>query len=279
MTLKKEFKKVFSKLVPRGIYKEKIKVFWYNLVSEKKMRFSITSNKQKGFLYETTFENETFITHQPLYAITADFDNYQHFYQVKKGDSVIDGGANVGVLSLLFSKKVSQNGHVYCFEPDVHNIKMLQANFELNTVLDNYSIHDELLWSSNTMIDFQESGTVASSALWFSDETAIVKKKAVTLDTWCQLNGINRLDFIKMDIEGAELEAIEGCRDSIKKFQPNFAIASYHMVNGEPTYIKLEAFFKSIGYPYVTKKFSGYEIITFAGPTVSKHIKIVKTKK
>ena len=71
-----------------------------------------------------------------------------------------------------------------------------------------------------------------------------------------------------MDIEGAELEAVEGCKDLIKNFKPNFAIASYHMVDGEPTYIKLESFFNSIGYPVKTKKFSGYEMITFAGPCI-----------
>jgi hypothetical protein len=75
-----------------------------------------------------------------------------------------------------------------------------------------------------------------------------------------------------MDIEGAELQAIEGCVDIILKYRPNFAIASYHEVDGEQTYIKLERFFESINYPYLTKRFGGYEIITFAGDSLSEVI-------
>ncbi len=172
----------------------------------------------------------------------------------------------------MFASIIKKNGHVYAFEPDKHNIEMLNSNLSLNDIENVYSVHKELLWSSESIVDFQESGTVASSALWFSSEENIVKKKTITLDKWCKVNGIHILDYIKMDIEGAELEAIEGCREIINNHQPNFAIASYHMINNEPTYIKLEAFFKHINYPYITKKFSDYEIITFAGPAILNEI-------
>lgn len=269
MNIKKTIKKGISSLVPQGLFKESIKCNWYNLLSKKKVHYSFAKH-DKTLVYHTKFDKFTFNTNQSLYNITPDFDNYQHYYKVKNGDVVVDGGANVGILTLLFSKIVGKQGHVYAFEPDVHNIKKLNDNFKLNNTANNFSIHDELLWSENTQIDFQESGTVASSAIWFSGDENIVKKKALTLDAWCGLNNINQLDFIKMDIEGAELEAIEGCVELIKQFKPHFAIASYHIVNGEPTYIKLEHFFNKIGYPYVTKRFSGYEIITFAGPNVLK---------
>ncbi|MEZ4795950.1 MAG: FkbM family methyltransferase [Flavobacteriaceae bacterium] len=267
MKLKKTIKKIISGLIPQGIYKEYIKSIWYNILSNKKIHYGLVK-RNKALIYKTKFEAFTFYTNQALYNITADFGNYQHYYKVKKGDVIIDGGANVGLLTLLFSKIVKTQGHVFAFEPDKHNIKMLNNNFLLNEHDTNYSVHDELLWSKNTEVNFQESGTVSSSALWFSDENCIVKKKAVMLDSWCKKNNIERLDYIKMDIEGAEIEAIEGCVEVIKKFNPNFAIASYHMVDNEPTYIKLETFFKSINYPFITKKFSGYEIITFAGPSV-----------
>ena len=71
-----------------------------------------------------------------------------------------------------------------------------------------------------------------------------------------------------MDIEGAEIEALEGCIQTIKNLEPNFAIASYHIVNNEQTFIKVEKFFASINYPYKTVTFRGNEIITFAGPSL-----------
>ena len=68
-----------------------------------------------------------------------------------------------------------------------------------------------------------------------------------------------------MDIEGAEIEALDGCIDTIKSLKPNFAIASYHIVNGEQTYIKVEKFFAKLNYPYKTVRFKSNEVITFAG--------------
>jgi hypothetical protein len=122
-----------------------------------------------------------------------------------------------------------------------------------------------LLWDKNELIDFYEAGTVGSSAVWKPDNEHCVKKQAVTIDSWVVNNNINKLDFIKMDIEGAELEALDGCRATIKTLKPNFSIASYHVVNGEQTYIKVEQFFNNMNYPCKTVHFRGTEIITFAG--------------
>lgn len=267
MKLKKSIKKTISSFVPKGIYKEQLKVLWYNVFSNSKVKYKVIK-RDSGFLYKTQYVDLKLYTNEPLYTITPDFDNYQHFYKIKSADVVIDGGANVGVLALLFSMRVGSNGYVHCFEPDRYNINKLMKNFSINNCSNNYSVYRELMWNEETEIDFQESGTVASSALWFSGTNNIVKKKTTTLDVWAKINQIKRLDFIKMDIEGAEIQAIEGCRSIIKKYKPNFAIASYHVINGKPTYLELEKFFKGMNYPYITKRFGSDEIITFAGPEV-----------
>lgn len=269
MRIKKSLKKIFSNFVPKGFYKEKLKVFYYNALAKKSIKYNIVKKENGNFLYKTNYEELNFFTNVPLYSITPDFENYQYFYKIKADDIIIDGGANVGILALLFTSRTGSKGHVFCFEPDTINIEKLKYNFSLNAHLRNYSIHNELMWDKETTIDFQESGTVASSAIWFSGTNAIVKKKAISLDVWAKINKIQRLDFIKMDIEGAEIKTIEGCRAIIEQFNPNFAIASYHIVDGQPTYIKLEQFFKEIDYPYITKEFGGYEIITFAGPHIA----------
>lgn len=269
MSLKKKTKKVLSNVLPNGDFKEIAKNFWYNLFSNRNVKFKLIRRKQSNLIFETFYKNHTFLTYQPLYNIILDFDYYQHYYKVKRGDVIIDGGSNIGILSLLFAKLVGVKGKVFSFEPDKYNIKEMRSNFRLNNMTDSLNIQEDLIWSSEDLIDFQESGTVASSAFWFSDETNIVKKKTISLDKWIIKNGVNRLDYIKMDIEGAELEAIKGCKEIILKYQPNFAIASYHVINNEPTYVKLEEFFKEMNYPYITKKFNSYEIITFAGPAIN----------
>jgi len=159
-------------------------------------------------------------------------------------------------LSIFFSKLVGKEGLVYAFEPDAINIERINRNKQLNKDLaDNIKIEELLLWDENKLVDFYEAGTVGSSAVWIPDADKCVQKQAVRIDDWVLKNNIKKLDFIKMDIEGAEIEALVGCVQTMEALKPNFAIASYHIVNGKPTYIKVEAFFKKMNYPYKTLRF------------------------
>lgn len=267
--MKKKIKKIISGLVPKSTIKEKIKLYYYRLFNSNKNTSFDLINRAGKVLYKTSFGNIDMITNEALYAVVPDFNFYQNFYTVKKDDIVIDAGANNGHLSILFSNLVGGNGKVYAFEPDKYNIESINLNTALNPNLaNNIEILDLLLWNKKELIDFYEAGTVGSSVVWKPDNDKVVKKQAISIDEWVNDNEINKLDFVKMDIEGAEIEALEGALKTIAKFKPNFAIASYHLVNGEQTYIWLERFFESINYPYKTVKFNAYEIITFAGPNL-----------
>ena len=70
----------------------------------------------------------------------------------------------------------------------------------------------------------------------------------VTIDDLANQLELTRLDMIKMDIEGAELEALEGCSDVIEQFSPSLAIASYHYRKKEQTYYKVERYLRRKGY-------------------------------
>ena len=263
--MKKVVKKIISRLFPKGSGKEILKLKYYNIFKPKNVVFELVESKNK-LLYKTSFNEVFLITNEALYPIVDDFNYYQHFYKVQDKDVVIDAGANCGHLSIFFSKLVGQEGKVFAFEPDKFNIDRILKNVKLNEDLfENIEIKDLLLWNKNEFIDFYEAGTVGSSAVWIPDNEHCVKKEAVRIDDWVKANYIEKLDFIKMDIEGAELEALEGCVETIKTLKPNFAIASYHVVNNEQTFIKVEQFFASINYPFKTVKFRGTEIITFAG--------------
>lgn len=267
--MKKTCKKILSKLVFKGKTKEQIKLFYYSFLKPKYVSFELLEKNNK-VVYKTSFHNISLITNEALYPIVDDFNYYQHFYKVKSDDVVIDAGANCGHLSIFFSKLVGHNGKIFAFEPDKFNIKRINENRKLNEDLsDNIITEDLLLWNNNEFIDFYEAGTVGSSAVWIPNAEHCVKKQAVTIDSWVKKNNIQKLDFIKMDIEGAEIEALDGCFETIKKLKPNFAIASYHIVNGDKTYIKVEQFFKTMNYPFKTVKFRDNEIITFAGANLT----------
>jgi FkbM family methyltransferase len=74
-----------------------------------------------------------------------------------------------------------------------------------------------------------------------------------TLDQIVKSMKIDRVDFIKMDIEGAELEAIEGADKIISKYSPVWSIASYHIRDGEKTCYKVEKMLKKYKYNIVTE--------------------------
>lgn len=268
--MKKSIKKIISKVVPKGSLKEKIKLFYYRINKPSQTSYELLIRNENKWNYKTTFKDLSMITNEALYFIVPDFNYYQHFYKVKEDDIILDAGANCGHLSIFFSKLAGANGIVYAFEPDRFNIRRIRDNMVLNTDLAaNIKIEELLLWNENTLVDFYEAGTVGSSAVWIPDTDKCVKKEAVRIDDWVLKNNIKKLDFIKMDIEGAEIEALDGCEQTIQKLKPNFAIASYHVVNGEQTYIKVEEFFKKRSYPYKTVRFRKDEIITFAGASVN----------
>lgn len=268
--MKKQIKKIISALFPSGGMKEQIKLVYYSVNKPKDTSYELLKSDENKMVFKTVFKGISLVTNEALYFIVPDFKYYQHFYKVKANDVVLDAGANCGHLSIFFSKLVGKDGVVYAFEPDSFNIARINSNKKLNADLaDNIKIEELLLWDENKLVDFYEAGTVGSSAVWIPDADKCVQKQAVRIDDWVLKNNIKKLDFIKMDIEGAEIEALDGCIETIENLKPNFAIASYHIVNGEATYIKVEEFFKKRNYPYTTVRFRKNEIITFAGAFVN----------
>jgi len=256
------FLKQIYKLLPSKGLKESLKQVYFNTIRTEKF-------KRKNGAYITKFsDNIEVATKLPMYYIVNDINRYETFYTVKKEDVVIDAGANHGYLSIYYGKKVGANGKVYAFEPDAINIVEMEANIALNPIVKNIQIQEELIWNENTKLAFFEAGSVSSSIHYQPENAKSIEKDAITIDTFQKRENLHRLDFIKMDIEGAEIEAMDGLVETLEKFKPNFAIASYHWVNEEQTYKKVEAFFAEKNYPYKTIFYKDGEIITFAGSSV-----------
>ena len=120
----------------------------------------------------------------------------------------------------------------------------------------------DLLWSSNNEVEFSEQGGVGSSALYKPVGGHFTTKKAITIDSLVEDLKLSKIDLIKMDIEGAEINALLGAKECIRKLKPNFAIASYHIVEQQPTRFFVEKFLAE--YDYVVETiFYGSECITY----------------
>lgn len=110
--------------------------------------------------------------------------------------------------------------HIYSFEPDKANYAHCR-NISRNKQYQRFTLSDKGLWSEKTTLHFSDGG----SALSKISETAAGVVEVTTLDSALQDEEVT---LIKMDIEGAELEALKGCENIIRSQKPVLAISIYH---------------------------------------------------
>jgi FkbM family methyltransferase len=171
---------------------------------------------------------------------------YLRNYSLKQGDVVIDAGAYEGTFAVYAAKAVGENGRVVAFEPDTENCRKLQENIRLN-LLTNVTVISKALWSEDRTLKFNNKHT-AGSSFFFNASPHSKETAAVSLDSELKRLGIDKADFIKMDVEGAEVQALKGSEEKLKNNDANLAIGTYHVVNGEETCAAVEAVLKELGY-------------------------------
>jgi FkbM family methyltransferase len=169
---------------------------------------------------------------------------YEKHYQVKEGDVVVDAGAYPGDYTIFAAKRVGSSGHVIAFEPDERNRAVLVRNLA-GRKLENVTIVPKGLWNLDTELGFDPGGFGSKvDSLGHGRATIPV----TTLDLALTQLGIEKIDVLKMDIEGAEIQAVEGCRETLLRSDAFVCIASYHLVGGCDTSVRMEAFLRGVGY-------------------------------
>lgn len=152
--------------------------------------------------------------------------------QADKGDVVIDAGGCWGDTALYFADKVGEHGSVYSFEFIPNNIKIFEQNVSLNPHLKNriHLVPNPLSNVSDVPVYYFDNGPGSKVSMKpFSEQTG--QTMTSTIDDFVLRNNISKVDMIKMDIEGAELPALEGALNTIRTFKPKLAIAIYHSMN------------------------------------------------
>jgi FkbM family methyltransferase len=141
---------------------------------------------------------------------------------VKRGQVCVDAGASFGWYTILFSKLVGPTGHVHAFEPMPHTFHVLQSNTTLNKC-SNVTLNNVALDATNGqknmfLPDIGVSGSFCLHKYKTTYQTISCNTK--TLDDYCLKRKINRVDFIKADIEGAEFLMLKGAINIIKSSMP-----------------------------------------------------------
>ncbi len=107
---------------------------------------------------------------------------------------------------------------IYAFEPNQNNIIALKKRTES---IENIEIIEKGTWNEETVLEFRENG----SASQIVENEGSVKVEVTTIDN---IVGDDKVTFIKMDVEGSELESLEGAKQTIAKCFPKLAICCYH---------------------------------------------------
>ncbi len=139
----------------------------------------------------------------------------------ESGEYFVDAGGFDGLTTKEFFRWCKGKGYSYCFEFDRKNISSIEKTLAGNQ---NCSIVPKALWSETTCIFAHMKGNFASSVTEAMDN-GVQRIEAVALDDLLRDKPVT---FIKMDIEGAELEAIKGARNIIRNQRPKLAISIYH---------------------------------------------------
>lgn len=174
---------------------------------------------------------------------------YTKVRDVRDGDIVVDAGAYPGVFTIYAAKKAGESGKVVALEPDSQNREYLRKCVELNG-LNNVEVRGYGLWDEDGELEFEDQGSKTSRISEDSDSSSSDVGTVVevrSLDSLVDELGLEDIDFVKMDIEGAEMEALKGSKNSIIEFKPYFAVASYHVREGEKTFHTVEGIFEESG--------------------------------
>jgi FkbM family methyltransferase len=147
---------------------------------------------------------------------------------VKQGDIVVDCGAHVGVFTDMALRRGAST--VVSIEPDPVNLECLRRNFKQEIADNRVIVVPKGVWSRDQMITLYTSASNSGSNTMISDQHAgKVEVPVVRLDEIVENLRLPRIDFIKMDIEGAEREALRGASGILTRDFPRLMLDSYHL--------------------------------------------------
>lgn len=150
--------------------------------------------------------------------------------RVEPGDVVLDIGGCWGDTALYFAALAGPKGKVYTFEFDPESLEILRTNLALNPQLSSrIEIVERALWDrSGETLEFVQAGRMTTVLGSGESERPMCPVSTITIDDFVEQEGLDRLDFVKMDVEGAELKVLHGAREAVQKFAPKLGIAAYH---------------------------------------------------
>lgn len=165
-----------------------------------------------------------FQNYMPVHLLDEQY--FDEIVKFEEGEVFVDAGVLDLSTTLRFAEKCREQNiskfKSIAFEPDMESYIKCEEIRDRHNDLE-IELVNSGLYSTNTTIGFNSLGNGSSSISEDADSMTTIK--VVTLDSYVE---DRRVTYIKMDIEGAELEALKGCAETIRKQKPKLAISIYH---------------------------------------------------
>ncbi len=192
--------------------------------------------------------------HRPIGVLTTfvlkhyEYGRQSLLSKVQKSDHIIDAGGCWGDTALYFAHESGRNGKVYTFEFVPSNIEIMMRNFSLNQeVSSQIEIIRNPLWSESDLAVFCSDNGPASQVNAEKTDEGDIQVSTLSIDDFVSRHGVPKVDFIKMDIEGAEFLALRGAERTISYYRPKMAISLYHSIDD---FVRIPAYLDSLNLGY-----------------------------
>lgn len=188
--------------------------------------FNIKLLKHQEDVSEKVFHIGDLVIHyrrpyELLHTYTEIFANEIYKFRAgKDAPLVLDCGTNIG-MSMLYFKKLYPKARLVAFEPDAANFSLLQKNAKANNLSD-VTLHNAAVWTANGTLSFSSAGSEASHVTTDGSGGQLVQSIRLA-DI---LSAEETIDFLKIDIEGAEWPVVQDCASYFNKVQHLFL--EYH---------------------------------------------------
>ena len=155
---------------------------------------------------------------------------------LEPGMTVLDVGANQGVYTLVAAKAAGVQGHVYAFEPAPSEVGKLRLNLRLNR-LHNVTVVESAVAGSDGTTTFHAAAPMKGGFSGIKRPSAklgilteVITVPVTTIDTFVRNHEIETVDFMKVDVEGAEMELLTGARELLTG--PNRPLVQFEFADG-----------------------------------------------
>lgn len=157
--------------------------------------------------------------------------------RVRRGDIVLDCGANIGT----FTREALNAGAelVVAIEPSNENVEALRRNFAAEIEQGRVIVYPKGVWHSEEVLKFYSYDNSALDSFVLKErwETTTLPKEVQmpvnSIDRIVAELKLGRVDFIKMDVEGAERHAIRGAKQTLQRFHPRMSIATENLADDQ----------------------------------------------